>query len=141
MQENNMKKYIAIACSLIFVAAVSCSKGSESEAKAIIKNMISVTDATSEKLEKAADAKTAGDALSSYVESMKAISVKSADFQKKYTDLNMQGDEKLKTENDALTKSMDRFSKALAVAMTKFANSKEFADAIAKMGELMKSGK
>lgn len=136
-----MKKYVALVCALAFIATVSCSKGPDADAKALIKSMTTATDAASEKLEKAAAAKDAGDAMIAYAQSMKTLAQKGKDLEKKYPNLKIQGDEKYKAESEMMMKSMDRFTKAMTGAMTKFAGAKELTEAAMKMGEIMKDVK
>jgi hypothetical protein len=136
-----MKKYAALICALTFVAAVSCSKGPDAEVKILLGGMTKVTDAAAEKLEKAATAKEAGDALITYAESMKGFTQKGMDLQKKYPALNPRDDKKFKAESEALMKTMTRFSQAMTAVMTKFAGAKELTDAAMKMSEIMKDVK
>ena len=134
-----MKKVLAFLSAAVLVAAVSCSKSPETQAKDLILDMAKLTETSAEKMEKAATAKEAGDALLAYTASMKTLSIKGRELEKKYPELKNENNPKLKAEEDAMMKSMERFTKAMTSAITKYATSKEFQDAMSKMSELMKN--
>ncbi len=134
-----MKKVLAFICTAVLVAAVSCSKNPEAEAKALINDMAKLTESSAEKIDKASNAKEAGEALLAYTASMKVLSIRGKELEKKYPELKDENNPKLKAEEEQMMKSMEKFTKAMTSAITKYAASKEFQDAMTKMSELMKN--
>lgn len=133
-----MKKVLALLFAVTLAGMVSCSKSPEAEAKALMLDMTKATDSASIKIEKASNAKEAGEALIGYAESMKELSVRGKDLEKKFPDFKPEGNDKFKTEQDAMIKSMERFTVAMTGAMTKYPGAKEIMEASVKMTEIMK---
>ncbi len=134
-----MKKYLAVLAIAVIGFTVSCSKASpEAEAKAMMNAMIKLTEVSADKLENASNAKDAADALVAYATEMKVLAEKGKELDKKYPDMKIDGNEKFKSENEAVEKVMKKFIDASMKASMKYANSKEFMDAAAKMQEIMK---
>lgn len=134
-----MKKYLAVLSIAVLGFAISCSKASpENEGKAIMNAMTKLTDSTSEKLEKAATAQDAAAALVSYVAEMKVLGERGKEYAKNHPGVSYMEDESNKAESEALNKVMYRFSAASMKASVKFSGSKEFAEAAAKMQDIMK---
>lgn len=133
-----MKKFFAVLVVAFLGFAISCSKASpENEAKALMNATIKLTDSTSEKLEKAATAQDAAAALVTYVAEMKVLMEKGKEYAKNHPGVSYMEDESNKAENEAMDKAMYRFSAASMKASAKFSGSKEFADAAAKMQDIM----
>lgn len=134
-----MKKYLAVLAIAVLGFTVSCSKASpEAEAKVMMNAMIKLTETSADKLENASNAKDAADALVAYAAEMKVLAEKGKELDKKYPDMKIDGNEKFKSENEAVEKVMKKFIDASMKASMKYANSKEFMDAAAKMQEIMK---
>ncbi len=133
-----MKKILASMFVLIIAGMVSCSKSPESEAKALILDMTKLTDKTADKVSSATSGKDAGEALIAYAEGMKKLAETGKELEKKYPDLKVEDNEKFKSEEEAMTKAMGKFTVAITGVMTKYADSKEFKDAMSKMTEVMK---
>lgn len=134
-----MKKYFAVLAAAVLGFAISCSKASPlNEGKAIMNDMIKLTDSASEKLENAVTAKDGADALVTYVAEMKVLGDRAKEFDKTHPGTGFMEDAGNKAENEALEKVMYRFSAAAMKASVKFAGSKEFAEAAAKMQDVMK---
>ncbi len=134
-----MKKVLALIFAITVAGMVSCSKSPEAEAKALITDMTKLTEMTAEKMDKAATAKDAGDALLVYAESMKKLAEQGKALEKKYPDMKVENNEKFKAEEEAMMKAMGTFTKSMTAVMTKYATAKEFQDAMAKMSEMMKN--
>lgn len=129
-----MKKTLALLFACTMAVIVSCAKSNpEAEAKALMLDMTKLTVATTEKITKAASGKEAGDALLVYVEGMKKFSEKGKEFDKKYPDLKLEKSDKLKIEQEAFMKALIGFTTAVDGTMKKFADSKEFKDAMDKL--------
>ena len=123
-----MKKITVLLLTLVIGGMVSCSKSpadKEAEAKAIADEIVKSTQSTTEKLNKAANGKEAGDIIVEYATGMKKIS-------EKYKDFDIKNDEKFK-ENDEIKQVMGEFLKAVTGAAMKFRESKEFMEAMQKM--------
>ncbi len=133
-----MKKVLALLFAFTVAGIVSCSKSPEAEAKALMLDMTKVTESAAEKIEKATNAKEAGEALIGYAESMKKLAVRGKELEKKFPDFKPEGNDKFKTEQDAMMKSMERFTAAMTGVMIKYPGSKEIMDASVKMTEIMK---
>lgn len=132
-----MKKVLALLFAVTLAGMVSCSKSPEAEAKALMLDMTKVTEEAAVKIEKAATAKEAGDALVAYAESMKKLADRGKELEKKFPDFKPEQNDKFKAEQDAMMKSMEKFTAAMTGAMKKYAGAKELMDAAAKMGEIM----
>ncbi len=129
-----MKKVLALLFASIMAVIVSCAKSNpEAEAKALMLDMTKLTVTTSEKITKAATGKEAGDALLAYVDGMKKFSERGKEFDKKYPDLKLEKSDKLKAEQEAFMKALMGFTTAVDGTMKKFADSKEFKDAMEKL--------
>ncbi|PKL16236.1 MAG: hypothetical protein CVV49_17260 [Spirochaetae bacterium HGW-Spirochaetae-5] len=133
-----MKKVLALLFAFTVAGMVSCSKSPEAEAKALMLDMTKATESAAEKIEKASNAKGAADALIGYAENMKELSVRGKELEKKFPDFKPEGNDKFKTEQDAMMKSMERFTAAMTGAMVKYPGAKEIMDASVKMTEIMK---
>jgi len=138
-KECYMKKVLAFLFTAVLVASLSCSKSPESQAKALVLDMAKLTETSAEKMEKAATAKEAGDALLEYAANMKTLALQGRELEKKYPELKKENNPALKAEEDVMMKSMEKFTRAMTSAITKYAASKEFQDAMSKMSELMKN--
>lgn len=134
-----MKKVLALMFAVTLAGMVSCSKSPEAEAKALITDMTKLTEATAEKMEKALTGKDAGDALLAYAEEMKKLGDRGKELEKKYPEMKVENNDKFKVEEEALMKAMGSFTKAVTATMTKYSNSKEFQEAMAKMSETMRN--
>jgi len=134
-----MKKVLALIFAITVAGMVSCSKSPEAEAKALINDMTKLTEMTAEKMDKAATAKEAGDALLVYAEGMKKLADQGKALEKKYPDMKVENNEKFKAEEEAMMKAMGAFTKSMTTVMTKYATAKEFQDAMAKMSDMMKN--
>jgi hypothetical protein len=137
-QENYMKKVLALIFAVTFAGMISCSKSPEAEAKALMLDMTKATEDAAVKIEKAGNAKEAGDALIAYAQSMKKLADRGKDLEKKFPDFKAEDNQKFKTEQDAMMKSMEKFTAAMMGAMKKYPGSKEIMDASVKMTEIMK---
>lgn len=134
-----MKQFFAVLVVAVLGFAVSCSKASpENEAKALMNATIKLTDSTSEKLEKAATAQDAAAALVTFVAEMKVLGERGKEYAKNHPGVNYMEDKNNKAESEALNKVMYRFSAAAMKASVKFSGSKEFAEAAAKIQDIMK---
>ncbi len=133
-----MKKVLALLFAVTVAGMVSCSKSPEAEAKALMLDMTKATETAAEKIEKSTSAKEAGDALIGYAESMKKLADKGKELEKKFPDFKPEGDVKFKAEQEAVMKSMERFTVAMTGAMKKYPGAKEIMDASVKMTEIMK---
>ncbi|MCL2154689.1 MAG: hypothetical protein FWH53_03390 [Leptospirales bacterium] len=137
-----MKKIIVLLLTLVIGGMVSCSKiagGPEAEAKALATETAKIMEVTTEKLNKAATGKEAGDALIEYANNMLQIAKKGEELQKKYKDLELMSDENFKNENEEINKMAVEFQKAIMGATFKFSGSKEFMAAVQKIGSLNKN--
>jgi len=135
--EIKMKKITVLRLTLAIGGMVSCSKISgnpEEEFKAFAMETIKITETATEKLNNAANGKEAGDVIVQYADSMQQIAKKGEELQKKYKDFDMKSDEKFKNENEEMMKVVMEFSKAMMNAGMKYGESKEFMDAIQKIG-------
>ena len=133
-----MKRYLILTlCACIAAFAVSCSKGGPAgEAKKLADDTVAITQSTTEKLDKASNAKDAADALVSYATDMKTIADKSKEFRAKYPNFDDKNDPAMKEEQEKIQKTISAFSASMAKAMMKYAGSKEMMEAITKMSEL-----
>ena len=133
-----MKKIIALLLTLAIGGMLSCSKianSPEAEAKALSAETVKITEVATEKLNKAANGKEAGDALIDYANSMLEIAKKGQELQKKYKDLELMSDEKSQKEDPEMKKMAEEFAKAVMGASIRFQDSKEFMAAVEKMGK------
>ena len=134
-----MKKVLALLFAVAVAGMVSCSKSPEAEAKALMNDMTKVTEEAAVKIEKSASAKEAGDALVAYAENMKKLADRGKELEKKFPDFKPEQNDKFKTEQDAMMKSMEKFTAAMTGAMKKYPGSQEIMDATVKMTEIMKN--
>jgi len=125
-----MKKTIVLLLTLVIGGMVACSKSpadKEAEAKALADEIIKITQSTTEKLEKAANGKDAGDVVLEYANGMKKIKEKY-----KHLDLN---DPKKFEGNEEIKKVMGDFFSAIMNVNIKFKDSKELAEAMQKVNQ------
>jgi len=134
-----MKKVVAFLFTAALAVSLSCSKSPEAQAKALVLDIAKLTETSAEKIGKAATAKEAGDAILAYTESMKTLSIRGKELENKYPELKNENNPKMKAEEDVMIKAMEKFTKAMTSAITKYAGSKDFQDAMTKMSELMKN--
>ncbi|HNX24482.1 MAG TPA: hypothetical protein PKG60_10575 [Spirochaetota bacterium] len=134
-----MKKVLALLFAVTIAGMVSCSKSPEAEAKALMTDMTKVTESAADKIEKSANAKEAGDALVAYAQSMKQLAERGKDLEKKFPDFKPEQNDKFKAEQDAMMKSMEKFTAAMTGVMKKYPGAKEIMDATVKMSEIMRN--
>lgn len=131
-----------LICALLSVPLASCSKsGPAADAKKLASETLALYDATAAKLEKAANAKQAADALLFHAVEMKKLNDRTKAFQAKYPDFrkySSAADSELQSSSE---KSAAAFSSSVSRTMMKYSGSPEMLDAIMKMSELTKTMK